>query len=66
MQGTGGSAWLAFGAAWFAGMFGGGWILAWLYKRLHPSLSFYKLWAFWSMILGGVVALLMALGAVRV
>ncbi|HEU4881995.1 MAG TPA: hypothetical protein VFT45_07120 [Longimicrobium sp.] len=42
-----------------------GWMLAWLYKRLHPQLAFYKLWAFWSAILGGVVALLIALGAVR-
>jgi hypothetical protein len=47
------------------GTFGGGWVLAWLYKRLHPSLSFYKLWAFWSMLLGGVVALVFALGLVR-
>jgi hypothetical protein len=29
------------------------------------SLAFYKLWAFWSMILGGIVALLFALGLVR-
>ena len=44
------------------GTFGGGWMLACLYKRLHPSLAFYKLWAFWSMVLGGIVALLFALG----
>jgi hypothetical protein len=36
-----------------------------LCKRLHPSLAFYKLWAFWSAILGGIVALLFALGLVR-
>ena len=65
MAGSGGSVWLAFGLAWFVGMFGGGWMLARLYKRLHPSLAFYKLWAFWSMVLGGVVALLMALGVAR-
>jgi hypothetical protein len=35
------------------------------YKRLHPSLSFYKLWAFWSAILSAVVTLLFALGVVR-
>jgi hypothetical protein len=34
------------------------------HKRLHPSLAFYKLWAFWSMLLGGIVALLFALGVV--
>jgi hypothetical protein len=39
--------------------------LARLYKRLHPQLAFYKLWAFWSAILGGVVALLIAFGVVR-
>ena len=50
--------------AWFTGSFGGGWLLAWLYKRLHPGLSFYKLWAFWAAILGGVAALLLALGVV--
>jgi hypothetical protein len=47
------------------GTFGCGWVLAWLYKRLHPHLAFYKLWAFWSAILGGVVALLIAFGVVR-
>jgi hypothetical protein len=62
IEGTG---WLVLGAAWFVGTFGCGWVLAWLYKRLHPQLAFYKLWAFWSAILGGVVALLIALGAVR-
>jgi hypothetical protein len=36
-----------------------------LYKRFHPQLAFYKLWAFWSAILGGIVALLIAFGVVR-
>ena len=57
--------WLIIGAAWMLGTFGGGWMLAWLYKRLYPSLSFYKLWAFWSSLLGGMVALLFAFGLVR-
>ena len=57
--------WLLVGAVWMVGTFGGGWALAWLYKRLHPSLSFYKLWAFWSALLGGAVALILALGLVR-
>jgi hypothetical protein len=64
-MGIEGTDWLIIGAAWFAGAFGGGWMLAWLYKRLHPSLSFYKLWAFWSAILSAVVTLLFAFGAVR-
>ena len=60
-----GTDWLVIGAAWMLGTFGGGWMLAWLYKRLHPSLAFYKLWAFWSTVLGAIVALLFAIGVVR-
>ena len=56
--------WLPIAAAWLLGAFGGGAALAWLYRRLHPGLAFYKLWAFWSAVLGGVVAILLALGAV--
>ena len=41
------------------GTFGGGAALAWLYKRLHPDLAFYKLWALWSAVLSG------AAGAIR-
>jgi hypothetical protein len=48
-----------------AGAFGGGAALAWLYRRLHPSLSFYRLWAFWTAVLGGVAALVFAFGGVR-
>ena len=64
-MGIEGAGWLVIGAAWVVGTFGCGWILARLYKRLHPHLAFYKLWALWSAVLGGVVALLFALGAVR-
>jgi hypothetical protein len=46
--------------AWLLGGFGGGAALAWLYKRLHPTLSFYKLWAFWTMVLSGVTAVILA------
>jgi hypothetical protein len=59
-----GADWLVIGAAWMLGTFGCGWILARLYKRLYPQLAFYKLWAFWSAILGGVVALVFAFGGV--
>jgi hypothetical protein len=48
--------------AWLLGGFGGGAALAWLYKRLHPTLSFYKLWAFWTMALSGAAAIILALG----
>jgi hypothetical protein len=57
-----GAGWLAIAAAWMLGTFGGGWLLARLYKRLHPSLAFYKLWAMWSTVLGATVAILFALG----
>lgn len=58
-------AWLPVGAAWLVGAFGGGAALAWLYKRLHPELAFYKLWALWTSVLSALVALLFVFGAVR-
>jgi hypothetical protein len=48
------------GAAWMIGTFGGGAVLAWLYKRLHPQLAFYKLWALWSALLSGAAAVVLA------
>ena len=53
---------LAVLAAWAVGSLGSAAALAWLYRRLHPSLSFYKLWAFWTMVLSLVAALLLAIG----
>jgi hypothetical protein len=47
------------------GSFGGGAALAWLCKRLHPQLAFYKLWALWTTVLGAIVFLLIAFGAVK-
>ncbi|HVG43167.1 MAG TPA: hypothetical protein VM890_00500 [Longimicrobium sp.] len=58
--------WLPLAAAWLLGAFGGGAALAWLYKRLHPQLAFYKLWALWTTVLGAVVALMLVFGLVRV
>ena len=52
--------WLILAVVWLFSAVASGAALAWLYKRLHPSLAFYKLWAFWTMILSGVVALLLA------
>ncbi|HSU14312.1 hypothetical protein [Longimicrobium sp.] len=65
MHPTGFEVWSAIAIGWLAGTFGGGAALAWLYKRLHPQLAFYKLWAMWSAVLGGIVALLLAFGLVR-
>jgi len=56
---------LPLAAAWLLGAFGGGAALAWLYKRLHPELAFYKLWALWTTVLGALVALLLVSGIVR-
>ncbi|MFL5383294.1 MAG: hypothetical protein ACJ8GN_12315 [Longimicrobiaceae bacterium] len=58
--------WLLVALAWLLGAFGGGAALAWLYKRLHPGLAFYKLWAFWTTVLGAVVALLLLFGLVKI
>ncbi len=60
-----GAGWFVVGLGWMVGTFGGGWVLAWLYKRLYPDLAFYKLWATWSALLAGIVALLFAFGIVR-
>ncbi len=62
MRGLGALGWLVFGLAWLIGTFGGGAALAWLYKRLHPELAFYKLWALWSALLSGAAALAFAFG----
>jgi hypothetical protein len=58
----GGAGWILIGAAWLLGTFGGGAALAALYKRLHPQLAFYKLWAAWAMILSAAAALAFAFG----
>ena len=58
--------WAVVGLAWMLGAFGGGAALAWLYRRLHPELAFYKLWAFWAMVLSGVAALIIAFGLVSI
>jgi hypothetical protein len=57
--------WALVAAAWFVGAFGCGWLLARLYKRLYPELAFYKLWAAFTAVSSGMVALLFAFGVVR-
>jgi hypothetical protein len=51
------AAWLIVSAVWLACAFGGGALLARFYRRLHPSLSFHKLWAAWTVVLSLVAAL---------
>ena len=60
MRVLGWEGWLMVGAAWMIGTFGGGAALAWLYKRLHPQLAFYTLWALWSALLSGAAAVVLA------
>lgn len=60
MRDLGALGWLVLGSVWMICTFGGGAALAWLYKRLHPQLAFYKLWALWSAILAGVATLVLA------
>jgi len=55
------SEWLVFAAAWVVGAFGCGAALAWFFRRLHPELSFHKLWAFWTVVLSLVAAVIFAL-----
>ena len=62
MRGLGALGWLLIAVVWMIGTFGGGAALAWLYKRLHPDLAFYKLWALWSAVLSGAVVLAFAFG----
>jgi hypothetical protein len=49
-------------AAWLIGSFGSAALLALLYRRLHPELSFYKLWAFWVIIVSVLAAGVFAFG----
>lgn len=62
MRVHGAAAWVVLAVAWMVGAFGGGAALAWLYKRLHPQLAFYKLWALWTMLLAGAAALVLGWG----
>lgn len=54
--------WLVILAAWAVGSLGSAAALAWLYRRLHPSLAFYKLWAFWTMVVSLIAAAVLAFG----
>jgi hypothetical protein len=56
--------WAAIGAAWLAAAFGSGAALAWLYRRLYRGLSFYKLWAFWTVVVSLAAVAIFGLGLV--
>ena len=48
--------WLIFSAVWLIAAFGTAALLAALYKRLHPELSFHKLWAMWAVVVSVIAA----------
>lgn len=56
--------WFIVALAWLACSFGAGALLAVFYKRLHPTLSFHKLWAFWAVLSSVLAAILLSTGLV--
>jgi hypothetical protein len=56
--------WLLISLVWLVASFGSAALLAKLYKRLHPELSFHKLWAFWTVVLSLIAAGLFGLGII--
>jgi hypothetical protein len=61
---VGRAAWLVISAAWLAGAFGSAALLALFFKKLHPELSFHKLWAMWVIVVSVVAGAVLALGLV--
>ena len=56
--------WFIIAVVWIVCSFGSGALLAALYKRLHPSLSFHRLWALWSVLVSLLAACLYLIGLV--
>ncbi|MEX2583839.1 MAG: hypothetical protein WD766_11225 [Gemmatimonadota bacterium] len=56
--------WLAISAAWLIGSFGSAALLALLYRRLHPELSFHKLWVFWTVVVSLLALLILGTGLI--
>jgi hypothetical protein len=56
--------WLVVCIVWLLASFGTSALLARLYKRLHPELSFHKLWAFWTVLVSLTAALVLATGLI--
>ncbi|MEJ2186868.1 MAG: hypothetical protein P8Z36_13130 [Gemmatimonadota bacterium] len=53
---TAGQFYVILGLVWIAASFGGGAFLAFLAKRIHPGLSFRKMWLFYTVLLSVAVA----------
>jgi hypothetical protein len=56
--------WGILGVVWLSCAFGSSAALAAFVRRLHPELSFYKLWAMWAIIVSLVAAAVFALDLV--
>lgn len=57
--------WVAYSvlfSVWAASAAGSGAVLALIAKRLHPGLSYRKLWVFYSLLMACAVALVLAVG----
>lgn len=53
--------WLIFSLVWLIASFGSAALLAHLYRKLHPELDFYKLWALWTVIVSLLAGAIFAL-----
>lgn len=62
MSDIGLATWFVIGLVWLIGAFGSSAIIAALYKRLHPDLAFYKLWAVWAIVVSMLAAGVFAFG----
>jgi hypothetical protein len=58
------ASWLIISVVWLGGAFGTAALLAMLYRRIHPELGFYQLWAFWTIVVSVIAALVFAFGLV--
>jgi hypothetical protein len=54
--------WMVFLAVWVAAASGSGFLLALLAKRIHPGLSLRKLWAFYTVLMATLVAIVFLSG----
>lgn len=53
---------LVLAAVWIAAAAGTGAVLALLAKRLHPSLSYRRLWIFYGLLMATISAVVLAIG----
>ena len=60
--GAGAGAWLVLAGVWALSASVSGLVLAFVARRVHPGLSLYRLWAFYSLLCAFLVAVVMAVG----